>query len=208
MRAIDLKPREQYFFIKAFTTFSLCHFGKIFRCSRYPDPDNFATKRRIVSHIDTESFINEKGKIDRRRNTVTTGSQTTIAMISDKKEDFDLSSEEMCNDVALSGFVLSYFVSRRGRLLSCLPILLRIGSDYQPRWSALSREMRVSIATNRRRNGIGGNDERCNTSYTLTFCPPFSRYPRVRPICPFLDLTYDPASLFRLSLAQNNFMPE
>lgn len=62
--------------------------------------------------------------------------------------------------------ILSYFVSEGTAFVhSCLPIPLWIGSDYQPRWGALSREMRVSIAPNRRRNGIEGNDERCNTDF-------------------------------------------
>jgi len=49
-----------------------------------------------------------------------------------------------------------------------------------PRWGVLSREMRVPVAPNRRRNGIGDNDERCNTSLVRSHVSfPFpSSYPR------------------------------
>lgn len=171
MRAIDPKPRKQYFFIKVFTTFSLCH-EKIYRCSRCI----FAIERRIVSRIDRQSFINEKGQIDKRKKIKTTSMQTTIAMIDDKKNSFDLSSEEVCNDFALSGFVLFYFVSEGAAFVhSCRS---SSGSDYQPRWGASSREMRVPIAPNRRRNGIGSNDERCNTGFVLSHVlSPFHPFP-------------------------------
>lgn len=178
MRAIDLKPREQYFFIKAF---SLWHFEKIFRCSRC---HNFTMEGRAISYNDTRSFIDGKGQWSITEKKLR---YHRIANYDDDdrcKESFDLSSEEkVCNDVALSGFVLSYFVSARAAFVhSCLPILLRIGSDYQPRWGALSREMRVSIAPNRRRNGIGGNDERCNTGFVrshVLFPFPYPRSPHL-----------------------------
>lgn len=118
-----------------------------------------------------------------------------ITMMDVRTEGLDSSSgkETVYNDVALSGLFCPTSFSGGGfRSSLYLPILLWIGSDYQPRRGVLSGEMRVSIAPNRddRRKGIEGNDERCNIgSHVL---PSFPRH--VLPTLPleraFLGLTY------------------
>lgn len=137
--------------------------------------------------------------------------QITIAMIDNKKNSFDLSSEEVCNDFALSGLVLSYFVSEGAAFVhSCRS---SSGSDQITSHAEALYPEKCGFPLHRIGDvtGLGvTTSDAILASYTPTFCPLFSLspQPRVCPICPFLGLTYDPTGLLRLSLAQNNFVSE
>lgn len=90
---------------------------------------------------------------------------------------------------------------------SLLWILLWIGSDYQPRRDALPGEMRVSIALNRRRKGIGGNDEHCNTgfvrSHVLPSFPTVFTSPLLRSFFSWFNTRFDRPSSFRSGPARS-----
>lgn len=109
-------------------------------------------------------------------------SQIMIMMINIRKRaNLNLSGKEkVYNDVAPSGFVLPYFILR-GRLSfipTMDPPMDRIRLPAAPR--RFTGEMRVSIALNRRRKGIGVTTSiAIPASYALTFCPlslPYSHH--------------------------------
>lgn len=78
---------------------------------------------------------------------------------------------EWCNNVSLSGFVLPYFALAPRLLFTDVALPLRIRSDYRPR-AALPDEMRVSIAPNWRRKGIGRGETCPLTLSNPRFKPP------------------------------------